>query len=231
MRFRPAILAIAAYILLTGTTNAPAKADALTEDEDGYVQVSLAAIERWERLLYDEAADLSTVDADAVALSLLEGLTRLYEVTRLPAAREHILRLLDAYDVPTRYGFSADGMLAASVVRLELKRPVFQPYSIFLVNVENRSGVNLQVSDWRFAIALTDKSALRPEYLARTHPLHEALKNQLGSFRPPEILRAGSIASFKLVFAQEKLTPDKTRYFRIDLNECRIVVKFYEHLG
>jgi hypothetical protein len=204
---------------------------AATDDEDSYVQVSLAAIERWERLLYDESADLRAVDANVTALSLLEDLTRLYEVTKLPAAREHILRLLNAYRLARRYGFSADGMLAASVVRLELKRSVFRPYSIFLINIENRSGVDLQISDWRFVLALTDERTLEPESLSEAHPLYPALQNQLGGFRPPGTLSAGRTASFKLVFGEEELTPEEVRYLRIDLDEYRIVVKFYEHLG
>jgi len=202
-----------------------------TADEDSYVQVSLAAIERWERLLYDGSAEFNEVDTNALTLSLLEDLTRLYEVTKLPVAREHILKLLRAYEVPARYGFSADGSLAASIALLELKNPVFDDYSIFLVNLENRSGVDLRVANWRLTLATKDGAILTPDTLAETHPLYVHLKRGLAGFSPPEMLKAGSTASFKLVFSRSGLTPSAMKYFRADLDEMRVVVKFYENLN
>lgn len=224
-------LTLITCILFACGTHALADPGASTAGEDGYVQVSLAAIERWERLLYSGSAELNEVDTNALALSLLEDLTRLYEVTKLPAAREHILRLLRAYEVSTRYGFAADGSLAASIARLELKRPEFNDYSMFLVNVENRSGMDLQITDWRFAIATKDGATIMPDALAETHPLHMHLTRALAGFSPPETLKAGSTASFKLVFSRSGLTPAAMKYFRVDMDEMRVVVKFYENLN
>ena len=226
-----ATLTLITAILLACAAYALADPGANTVDEDSYIQVSLAAIERWERLLYDGQGEYNEVDTNALTQSLLEDLTRLYEVTKLPEAREHILKLLRAYEVPTRYGFSADGSLAASITLLELKRPVFDGYSIFLVNLENRSGVNLHIASWRFALAAKDGTVLTPDALTETHPLHTHLKRTLAGFNPPEVLRAGSISSFKLVFARSKLTPAEMKYFRADFDEMRIVVKFYENLN
>jgi len=226
-----ATLTLIACILLACCAHALADLDASTADEDSCVQVSLAAVERWERLLFNGSAGFNEVDTNALTFSLLEDLTRLYEVTKLPAAREHILRLLQTYEVSTRYGFSADGTLAASIALLELKRPVFKDYSVFLVNVENRSGVDLQITDWRLTIATKDGATIKPDALAETHPLYMHLKRGLAGFSPPEMLKAGSNVSFKLVFARSGLTPSAMKYFRVDMDEMRVVVKFYENLN
>ncbi|MCD6283443.1 hypothetical protein J7J84_07615 [bacterium] len=226
-----ATLALIAGILLAFGAHALADLDTGTADEDAYVQVSLAAIARWERLLYSGSAKLNEVDTNSLVLSLLEDLTRLYEATKLPAAREHILRLLQACEMSTRYGFSGDGTLAASIVRLELKRPEFRDYSVFLLNVENRSGVDLRIQDWRFTIATKDGATIKPDALTESHPLHTHLARALAGFGPPEMLKAGSTASFKLVFAGSGLAPSAMKYFRVDLDEMRIVVKFYENLN
>ncbi len=226
-----ATLTLIASIFLVCGTHALADLDASTADEDSYIQVSLAAIERWERLLYTDSVELSEIDTDVLTLSLLEDLTRLYEVTKLPDARERILKLLRAYEVSTRYGFSGDGMLAASIARLELKRTEFWDYSIFLVNIENRSGVDIPVSDWRFTIVTKDDATILPDALNKTHPLYQRLRRALSGFSPPGMLRAGSTVSFKLVFSGSGLTPSTMKYFLVDLDEMRIVVKFYENLN
>jgi hypothetical protein len=231
MRKKLATLTLITCIFLAYGVHAPANPDTSTADEDSYVQVSLAAIERWERLLYDGSVEFNEVDTNALTHSLLEDLTRLYEVTKLPTARAHILKLLKAYEVSTRYGFSADGSLAASIARLELKNPVFDDYSLFLVNVENRSGVDLRIADWRFTLAVKDGAILIPDTLAETHPLHMHVKRGLAGFSPPETLKAGSTASLKLVFSRSGLTPSKMKYFRADLDDMRVVVKFYENLN
>jgi len=197
--------------------------------ESAYVQVGLAALEDWQRQLGAPAVDAFT-GLPQPPPGMVEELTRLYEVTKLPAARNRLVTVLNAFEVPTRYGFSHDGTLVASISRMELKREVFAAYSLFLVDIENRSGLPIPVREWELDLVKRDGSPAAIDRLTPAHPLYPALSRMVSGFSPPAVLRSGVINSFKIIVAHPQLTHRDLAYLRISFDGRRIVIKFYENL-
>ncbi len=229
MSYRIAVLGIAILSGLFVAAKSPISVANDSDDEGAYVQVGLASIERGERLHAEETA-WGSKDNPLPALALVEELTRLYEVTKVAAARTQLLQILSEFEVSTRYGFSHDGMLVASITRMELMNSVFDDYTMFLVNVENRSGQDLPVDTWELQLGLKDEATVSLEALTKQHPLYSSLSRMEMSFRPPTTLRGGAIASFKIIASRPGLTPPKLAFFRLSPDSRQIVVKFYENL-
>jgi hypothetical protein len=199
--------------------------DGADESAGSNTQSGLAAVERWERLLYhNNRQDLDTV---VLSSSLLEQLTWLYEVDKLSAALPHIEKLVRAYDCETRYGFSRDGKLEAYIARMELKNESFSGYSFFLINVENRSAFSLACHPGGAEFGLKDGRVLKPEVIQPGHPLCEQLKSIANTFAPQKTAKAAATISFKAVLAVPGLTQKDLSFVQIRLGEQLVIIRFY----
>lgn len=202
------------------------------EMESGYVQSGLASIERWEGLLADTENPLAGIDRRVVVESLLEELTRLLEVDKLPAAKQHLLRLLHREGPEfARFAFHPSGSLSANVTRLKLRNPAFDKHTIFLFRFENRSPVQLR-SGGKSGCELftTDGASWQLEELTPQHSLYSNLKRMQGQFRMPEILPPGATVSFELILDRPGVTEQDIAYFLLSFGPWRIVIKFYDNI-
>jgi len=224
----PAVLLAA--LLLSALPLQPHAEDAATE-EAAYVHAGLGAVERWEREVYGDTSRMAQVDLDSKLMSLLEELTRLHEVVKLPQALPHIKRLLRRHDVPERCGFAAGGMLAASLQRMELKNEAFAGYSMFFVRIENRTGAPLRGGEPAVVtLHLVDGSQATAETVDESHELYPQISRILGRFRPPARVAPAAEASFFAAFPRPGLTMRGLAYATLAYGGHRFVIKCYENL-
>ena len=224
---RISALALIAVIIALGF--APTFAGSSQEDDaSAYTQSSLAAIERWEKLLYETKQE--PVQVAVYAESMLEYLTWLYEVDKLSAAMPHIKKLLGKVDVTTRFGFSHDGKTCATISVMELKEPVFSSYSMFLISIENRSAFALDSSQCKLTFALKGGETLVPEIIEQGHPLFSHLERLANTFYPPDAVAPGATASFKAVMPAPGIDQRQLSYVLLEMGEHSVMIKFYDNL-
>ena len=231
-----ATLALALGFALLSPTPTPANCrhteERALELETGYVQVGLASIARWEGLLSDRANPLTGIDRRVVAESLLEELTRLCEVDKLPAAERHLKELLRREGPElTRFGFDPSGSLCANVSGMRLMNPAFAKHTILLFRLENRSPFPLG-SGGKTACELVtvDGARWQLEELTPKHPLYPDLSRMAAQFRMPDSLRPGTIASFELILNRPAVAEKDIAYLVLSFGDWRIVIKFYENI-
>jgi hypothetical protein len=199
--------------------------DGADESAGSNTQSGLAAVERWERMLY--RGYQQEMDTTVLSSSLLEQLTWLYEVDKLSAARPHIEKLVRTYDCATRYGFSRDGKIEAYIAPMELKSEDFAGYSFFLINVENRSAFSLACHPGGASFGLKDGRVLQPEVIQPGHPLCERLMSIADTFAPQKTAKAASTISFKAVVAVPGLTQKDLSFVQIRLGEQLVIIRIY----
>lgn len=207
---------------------APFNAGSQEDASAAFTQTSLSAIKRWEHLLYETKQE--PAQAQIYATSMLERLTWLYEVDKIPAAMPHMLKLLNSVGVESRYGFSHDGRIGAMITRMELMEPAFGDYSIFLVNLENKSAFTLDSSQCKLTFKLKDGTALAPESIVKGHPLFPRLERLTDTFRPPERVSPGATASFKAALAVPGIDQRQLSYVSLEMGGHSVMIKFYENL-
>jgi len=200
--------------------------------ESAFVQSGLAAIARWKAMLADSVHPLTGIDRRVVVESMLEEVTRLCEVDKLPFAEQHLRELLRREGREfSRFGFHPSGSLSANVTRLQLKNPAFENYTIFLFRLENRTPLELK-SDGKAACRLvaTNGASWELAELSPEHALYPHLSRMQAQFRMPDVVRRGAIASFELILNRPGITEEDIAYFLLTFGKWQIVIKFYENI-
>ena len=193
-----------------------------------FTQTSLSAIKRWEHLLYETKQE--PAQAQIYATTMLERLTWIYEVDKVPAAMPHILKLLNAMDVESRYGFSRDGRIGSMITRMELMESAFGGYSIFLLNLENKSAFLLDSSQCKLTFTLKNGEVLVPENILKGHPLFPRLERLADTFAPPQHVSPGATASFKAALTEPGISPRELSYVSLEMGGHSVMIKLYENL-
>ncbi len=188
----------------------------------------MAAIERWERLLYE--TEQEPVQVAVYAGSMLERLTWLYEVDKLSAAMPHIMKLLGSVEVASRFGFSRDGKIGGMISVMELKDPAFGSYSMFLINLENRSAFAIDSSQCGLSFTLKGGETLAPDRIERGHLLFPRLERLAYSFLPPRAIAPGATASFKAVLPAPGIDHRQLAFVLVEMGEHSVMIKFYDNL-
>jgi hypothetical protein len=222
------ISAAALIAVFLALSIAPFTAGSQEDASAAFTQTSLSAITRWEHLIYETKQEPAQVQI--YAESMLERLTWIYEVDKVPAAMPHMLKLLGAVDVESRYGFSHDGRIGAMITRMDLMEPAFDNYSIFLINIENKSAFALDSSQCKLNFTLKDGKVLVPEDIVKEHPLFPRLERLAGTFRPPERVSPGATASFKSALAVPGIDQRQLSYVSLEMGGHSVMIKFYENL-
>ena len=222
------ISAAALVAIFLALSVAPFTAGSQEDASAAFTQTSLSAITRWEHLIYETKQEPAQVKI--YAESMLERLTWIYEVDKVPAAMPHMLKLLNSVGVESRYGFSHDGRIGAMITRMELMEPAFGDYSIFLVNLENKSAFTLDSSQCKLTFTLKDGTALAPESIVKGHALFSRLERFADTFRPPERVLPGATASFKAALAAPGIGPGGLSYVSLEMGGHSVMIKFYENL-
>lgn len=222
------ISAAALVAVFLALSIAPFTAGSQDDASAAFTQTSLSAIKRWEHLLYETKQE--PAQAQIYAVSMLERLTWIYEVDKVPAAMPHILRLLNTMGVESRYGFSRDGRIGAMITRMELMEPAFDDYSIFLINLENKSAFLLDGSQCKLTFTLKDGEVLVPEDIVKGHPLFPRLERLADTFAPPQYVAPGATASFKAALAVPGVGPRELSYVSLEMGGHSVMIKFYENL-
>jgi hypothetical protein len=208
----------------------PRAEDSAATYETAFVHAGLGAIERWEREVYGDTSRLEQVDLNVKLMSLLEELTRLHEVAKLPPALPRIKRLLSQYQVPERYGFAAGGMLAAGIQRMDLKNEAFAGYSMFLVRMENRAGKPLDGGAAEVVLHLLGGGQMNAEVISQSHELYPQVSRILSRFQAPAQIAPAAEASFIAAFPQPGLELGGLAYVTVTYGDFRFVIKCYENL-
>ena len=227
----PAIL-LAVLILAALPVQAQPRAEVSAGlNEAAYVHAGLGAIERWERQVYGGTSRIEPVDLNSKLMALLEELTRLHEVSKLPPALPRIKRLLGQYEVPERYGFAAGGMLAAGLQRMDLKNEAFAGYSMFFVRIENRSGAPLSGGGGaEVVLHLPGGGQLSAESISKSHELYPQISRIMSRFQAPAQIAPATEASFIAAFPQAGLELSSLEYATVTYGDHRFVIKCYENL-
>lgn len=207
----------------------PRAEDLAAINEAAFVHAGLGAIERWVKEVYGDTSRLEQIDLNSKLMALLEELTRLHEVAKLPPALPRIKQLLGKYDVPERYGFAAGGMLAAGIQRMDLKNEAFAGYSMFLVRMENRTGAPIGGGEAEVTLHLLGGSQLSAEAISASHELYPQISRILSRFQAPAQIAAAE-ASFIAAFPQAGLAMRDFAYATITYGDFRFVIKCYENL-
>jgi hypothetical protein len=219
-------LALAAVIFACAL---PSSANEDDRDNAGsYTQSGLAAVERWEKMLYEGYQ--RPIDDTVLSESLLEQLTWLYEVDKVAAAMPHINKLVGRYECATRYGFSRDGRIEAYIAPMALFSEDFAGYSFFLINVENRSAYSLDCKPFSLSFTLKDDLVLKPEAVTPSHPLYGRLERMADTFAPRDNVMPGATISFKAILAQPGLTQKDISFVQLRLGERLVIIRFYGNL-
>jgi len=132
------------------------------------------------------------------------SLTGLYRLHGCQWAYPTLLEVAGQPDCPEMYyDISADGRLAVTVDRLELRNEVFQGYAIYLCTLESMTAEVLsrgKAGKPALEFELAGGGILPAESLTPEHPLWQQLSRLKSTFLPPESLYPGSAFSFKQVF-------------------------------
>lgn len=204
----------------------PTSEDALSSS---YLHLTLSSVRRWQDVLREK--EIEGIDRTVIVESLVEALTWLFEVAKLPQAVTELKKVLEKEaPVLTRFGFYPNFDFNADISRLVLKDPAYSGYTIYLLHIKNNTpfDVNLQpgVSS---TIHLTNGTILGLKELKEDHPLYPKLKRMVKSFTAPRILRAGSTLSVNLI-ADSPILEKDILFVRVDFAGRSIVIKFYENI-
>ena len=233
--------AVIISVLLEGVGSSLAKKNSSTENVfpstsargasvySSYLHSTLSSVNHWQRRLKNEK-DLAGIDRQVVRDSLLEGLTWLYEVGKLVQVLPRINKTLsEGTPQLVRFGFDTSGFYSANLTRLELKKPIFDDYTLFLLRLENRSPYDLILEEPTLTIFLTSGIPAREVKLTDTHPLYPHLRRIAGSFSFPQKVSPGSVISVKSIF-DGRITEDKISYALVSFSGFHLAIKFYENI-
>jgi len=193
-----------------------------------YLHSTLSSVNYWESRLEDEE-NLTGIDRQVVKDSLLEGLTWLCEVGKLPQALPRIRKTLsEKRPQLLRFGFDGSGFYSANLTRLKLENPIFENYTVFLLRLENRSPFELVLEKPALTIFLTSGIPVSQVTLTDSHPLYPHLYRIAGSFFFPKKVSPGSVISVKAIF-DGRITEDKISYALVSFSGFNLAIKYYEN--
>ncbi len=195
-----------------------------------YIHTSLSSVRHWQEKL--RSGNLESIDRDVIVESLVERLTWLLEVAKVPEAKEILVNLLKAErPIITRYGFHRSGMLSANVSKMLLRNPAYERYTLYIVRIENNSPFELFLKEkWDAYFVLKDGGKVKLQPLTRDHPLFQRLKRIRKSFTPPSLVGPRVIASVNLI-ADGRWSDEIISHLVLSLGDYTVVIKFYENVG